>query len=166
MGSSTRSLLLHVVDASGRWCNRGFFRALTDRFPLIPFSTAYANSKKNGDLKLGQVHIMTEAHLAYDNIDGSDADTIIRQPLASSLSYPIIVCLLVCLELNGGPMNDDALSSCLVQVAALSSALCASVHLPRIGYGSVGFNWYSLERLIKLHLVEGEHPSSVSVYYF
>ena len=109
---------------------------------------------------------MTEGHLAYDNIDGSDADTIMRQPLASSLSYPIIVYLLVCLELNGGPMNDDALSSCLVQVAALSSALCASVHLPRIGYGSVGFNWYSLERLIKLHLVEGEHPSSVSVYYF
>lgn len=35
----------------------------------------------------------------------------------------------------------------------------ASVHLPRIGYATKGFNWYGTERLIRKHLASRRIPT-------
>uniref|UniRef100_A0ACB8EUG1 Chromodomain-helicase-DNA-binding protein 1-like n=1 Tax=Sphaerodactylus townsendi TaxID=933632 RepID=A0ACB8EUG1_9SAUR len=40
----------------------------------------------------------------------------------------------------------------------------ASVHLPRIGYATKGFNWYGTERLIRKYLARRGIPTFV--YYF
>ncbi len=37
----------------------------------------------------------------------------------------------------------------------------ASVHLPRIGYNTPGFNWYGTERLIRKHLATKGIPTYV-----
>lgn len=39
----------------------------------------------------------------------------------------------------------------------------ASVHLPRIGHSTKGFNWYGTERLIRKHLASRGIPTFMSV---
>ena len=40
----------------------------------------------------------------------------------------------------------------------------ATVHLPRIGYNTLGFNWYGTERLIRKHLSSRGIPTYVYPY--
>lgn len=40
----------------------------------------------------------------------------------------------------------------------------ASVHLPRIGHSTKGFNWYGTERLIRKHLASRGIPTFMSVF--
>ena len=44
--------------------------------------------------------------------------------------------------------------------------LLASVHLPRIGHDTPGFNWYGTERLIKKHLASKGIPAYMYPFYF
>lgn len=41
----------------------------------------------------------------------------------------------------------------------------ASVHLPRIGHSTKGFNWYGTERLIRKHLASRGIPTFMSVFH-
>ncbi|CAF5065838.1 unnamed protein product, partial [Rotaria magnacalcarata] len=57
-----------------------------------------------------------------------------------------------------------ALDSALRGLAKRAKELKASVHLPRIGVGSQGFNWYGTEKLIKKYLSSRRIPTYI--YYF
>lgn len=48
-------------------------------------------------------------------------------------------------------MNED--------IMILFFFLTASVHLPRIGHATEGFNWYGTERLIRKHLASRGIPT-------
>lgn len=66
--------------------------------------------------------------------------------------------------------EDFAIESCGILFLALKSlaksarAMKASVHLPRIGVGSTGFNWYGTEKLIQKYLSSRGIPTYI--YYF
>ena len=44
--------------------------------------------------------------------------------------------------------------------------ISASVHLPRIGHDTPGFNWYGTERLIKKHLASKGIPTYMYPFLF
>ncbi|GLD99976.1 hypothetical protein PINS_up008704 [Pythium insidiosum] len=117
----------------------------------------------NGDLKLGQAHLI---HLPQD--------------VASRDTY---VCLLVVqgfVSTAKGKKRQrtaagirqgkstmfrlHALERALQTLASRALRLQASVHMPRIGYGTPQFNWYAVERIIKRQLSDANVP--VSIYYF
>jgi hypothetical protein len=57
-----------------------------------------------------------------------------------------------------------ALETSLHALARRAHALHASVHMPRIGYGTPHFNWYAVERIIQRQLRDA--GVSVSIYYY
>lgn len=46
-------------------------------------------------------------------------------------------------------------------VSFLFTLCTATVHLPRIGHTTPGFNWYGTERLIRKHLASRGIPTSM-----
>ncbi|KAJ0398400.1 hypothetical protein ATCC90586_000691 [Pythium insidiosum] len=139
----------------------GFFRSLSVLCPLI--ARQYEAAGLNGDLKLGQAHLI---HLPQD--------------VAARDTY---VCLLVVQGFVSAAKGKKrqrtaagvrqgkstmfrlhALERALQSLAAQALSLRASVHMPRIGYGTPQFNWYAVERIIKRQLSDANVP--VSIYYF
>ncbi|TMW55068.1 hypothetical protein Poli38472_013830 [Pythium oligandrum] len=161
MGETSPMIIVHCVDTSGVWSTRGFFRSLSTLSPTI--QQQYEASCRNDDLKLGQAHLIQ---------------------LPSQENRDIYVCLLVVqgfatakgkkrrvgaqgqVVRNGksSTFRLHALERALHALALRALALDASVHMPRIGYGTPQFNWYAVERLIKRHLCE--RGVDTSVYYY
>ena len=54
---------------------------------------------------------------------------------------------------NGQPIRYEALRDCLKTVAERARATGASVHMPRIGCGLAGGDWYRVEEIITSTLV-------------
>ncbi|DBA04459.1 TPA: hypothetical protein N0F65_010055 [Lagenidium giganteum] len=155
-------IIVHCVDNSGVWCDRGFFRSLSNlsRQPQRQYEAA----ARNGDLKLGQAHLI---------------------PVEASIdSIPTYVCLLVVQgfqarskskktrTVNGVVVRDgksstfrmNALDNALRALGKRALELNASIHMPRIGYGTPQFNWYAVERIIKRRVRDvGLHAT---VYYY
>uniref|UniRef100_K3WBB7 Uncharacterized protein n=1 Tax=Globisporangium ultimum (strain ATCC 200006 / CBS 805.95 / DAOM BR144) TaxID=431595 RepID=K3WBB7_GLOUD len=148
-------VIVHCVDTSGVWSSRGFFRSLSALSPTI--QRQYEAAAKNDDLKLGQAHL-------------------IQLPSRSEggRNVGMFVCLLVVQgyvdtsgqgkkkKLRGGAplvhygksttFRMHALETSLHALARRAHALHASVHMPRIGYGTPHFNWYAVERIIQRQL--------------
>lgn len=170
--SSDAIIIVHCVDTSGVWSSRGFFRTLSALSPSI--QRQYETAGVNDDLKLGQAHLI---QLSSRAADGRDVD--------------VYVCLLVVqgfvgsssskkkAKLNGGTVaaarqlvrsgksttfRMHALESSLRALAQSAKSLHASVHMPRIGYGTPGFNWYAVERIIQRQLRDS--GVAVSIYYY
>lgn len=57
-----------------------------------------------------------------------------------------------------------ALEEGLKKISLAAKKKKASVHLPRIGHATKGFNWYGTERLIRKYLAAKGIPTYV--YYF
>ncbi|ETV92660.1 hypothetical protein H310_13103 [Aphanomyces invadans] len=136
------AIILHCVDTSGEWTSRGFFGAISHRAPYV--EAAYRQMKVNHDLKLGQAHCIP-------------------------LDNHTFVCLLVVQtylhqkkKRTGKTLavRLNSLQLALAAVAAKARQCHATIHMPRLGAGTPGFNWYAVERLIKKHL------RAVTVYYF
>ncbi|RLN51610.1 hypothetical protein BBJ29_004621, partial [Phytophthora kernoviae] len=139
---SSAYIIVHCVDTSGVWSSRGFFRTLSALSPTI--QKKYEAAGQNEDLKLGSAHLI---QLPQQITPGSDA------PIAA------YVCLLVVQGFSGkkkqrlanGTMQLvrdgksstfrlNALGTALQALAQKALELDASVHLPRIGYGTPNFN--------------------------
>lgn len=174
--SSDAVIIVHCVDTSGVWSSRGFFRTLSALSPSV--QRQYEAAGINDDLKLGQAHLIQLPPRTAD--DGRDVD--------------VYVCLLVVqgfvgssssktkkTKLNAGggaaavprqlvrsgkstTFRMHALESSLRALAQSARGLCASVHMPRIGSGTPGFNWYAVERIIQRQLRDAGVP--VSIYYY
>jgi len=127
----------------------------------------YILASKMNDIHLGDTHLISLEDCTLDD------DT----------SYEHYVALIVAQRQNkfnfsalqSGRITDErredfAIESCGILFLALKSlaksarAMKASVHLPRIGVGSTGFNWYGTEKLIQKYLSSRGIPTYI--YYF
>ncbi|KAL4095847.1 hypothetical protein PRIC1_009214 [Phytophthora ramorum] len=165
---SSPYVIVHCVDNSGVWSSRGFFRSLSALSPAI--QKQYEAAGRNGDLKLGSAHLIQLPTQAATD---------------SHVSNARYVCLLVVQGFIGkkkqrvgnGPgtvkmvrqgksstFRLNALESALQAVAHRALELGATIHLPRIGYGTPNFNWYAVERLLARNL--RDVGVEASIYYY
>ncbi|KDO19336.1 hypothetical protein SPRG_15397 [Saprolegnia parasitica CBS 223.65] len=140
-------VIVHCVDTSGAWTPRGFFGALSSRSSAP--ETVYAAAKKCQDLKLGQAHCVPISDSVYVCllVVQSSAKSKLKLRTAKTLAFRL-----------------NALQESLKALAGFARATGASVHMPRLGAGTPGFNWYAVERLLKKHLVRC--GVETSVYYY
>lgn len=160
------AILVHCVDTSGVWSSRGFFRALSALSPAV--QRQYEAAAVNGDLKLGQAHLVP---LPPRDENGRRvavfACLLVVQGFVAADGKPKRVKMQGAQSRGGGRSTTfrlHALESALAALATRALALDASIHMPRIGYGTPGFNWYAAERIVQRRLRDLGVP--VSIYYF
>ncbi|CEL92428.1 unnamed protein product [Vitrella brassicaformis CCMP3155] len=138
------AIVLHVLDNSGSWNNRGFGRALNELSEEL--GPHYELAKEMGDLRVGDVHLL-------------DVDGDIHVALAICQKYS---------ESSGtrSPIDLSAFRTGLLKVAQAARPLGASVHLPRIGTSTDGQpdQWYAVERCLRRYLAQ--RKVHTHVYYF
>ncbi|XP_017278857.1 chromodomain-helicase-DNA-binding protein 1-like isoform X2 [Kryptolebias marmoratus] len=141
------AVIVHCVDDSGRWGRGGLFTALEVRSDEP--RKQYELAGKMKDLELGNV-LLFPIDDKQSRLDGQDRLALIvaqQRHKSNNLSGILLSAL------------DEGLSK--ISTAAKRSK--ASVHLPRIGHATKGFNWYGMERLIRKHLASRGVPTFI--YY-
>uniref|UniRef100_A0A1A8BUX4 Chromodomain-helicase-DNA-binding protein 1-like n=4 Tax=Nothobranchius kadleci TaxID=1051664 RepID=A0A1A8BUX4_NOTKA len=141
------AIIIHCVDDSGRWGRGGLFTALEVRSDEP--RKQYELAGKMKDLDLGNV-LLFPIDDKQSRLDGQDQLALIvaqQRDKSNNLSGILLSAL------------DEGLKK--IYIAARRSK--ASVHLPRIGQSTKGFNWYGTERLIRKHLASRGIPTFI--YY-
>uniref|UniRef100_A0A3B4VBY7 Chromodomain helicase DNA binding protein 1-like n=1 Tax=Seriola dumerili TaxID=41447 RepID=A0A3B4VBY7_SERDU len=137
------TVIVHCVDDSGRWGRGGLFTALEVRSDEP--RKKYELAGKMKDLDLGNV-LLFPIDDKQSRLDGQDRLALIvaqQRDKANNLSGILLTAL------------DEGLK----KVYAAAKRHKASVHLPRIGHSTKGFNWYGTERLIRKHLASRGIPT-------
>uniref|UniRef100_A0A6Q2XET5 Chromodomain helicase DNA binding protein 1-like n=1 Tax=Esox lucius TaxID=8010 RepID=A0A6Q2XET5_ESOLU len=130
------AIIVHCVDDSGRWGTGGLFTALENRSDQP--RKQYELAGKMKDLELGSV-LMFPVDDKQSRLDGHDQVALIvahHRGKDNRLSS----------------IHLSALEEGLKKIYRVVKTRKASVHLPRIGHSTRGFNWYGTERLIRKHL--------------
>ncbi|XP_012716707.2 chromodomain-helicase-DNA-binding protein 1-like isoform X1 [Fundulus heteroclitus] len=141
------AIIVHCVDDSGRWGRGGLFTALEMRSSEP--RKQYELAGKMKDLELGNV-ILFPIDDKLSRLDGRDQLALIvaqQRDKANNLSGILLTAL------------DEGLK----KIYSAAKKNSASVHLPRIGHSTKGFNWYGTERLIRKHLAS--RGISTFIYY-
>ncbi|KAG7453917.1 chromodomain-helicase-DNA-binding protein 1-like, partial [Solea senegalensis] len=141
------AVIVHCVDDSGRWGRGGLFTALETRSDEP--RKQYELAGKMKDLELGNV-LVFPIDDKQSRMDGQDRLALIvaqHRDKHNSLSGIFL----------------SALDQGLKKISVAAKRLKASVHLPRIGHSTKGFNWYGTERLIRKHLAS--RGISTFIYY-
>ncbi|XP_059197836.1 chromodomain-helicase-DNA-binding protein 1-like [Centropristis striata] len=141
------AIIVHCVDDSGRWGRGGLFTALEVRSDEP--RKKYELAGKMKDLDLGNV-LLFPIDDKQSRLDGQDQLALIvaqQRDKANNLSGILLTAL------------DEGLK----KIYAAAKRNKASVHLPRIGHSTKGFNWYGTERLIRKHLASRGIPTFI--YY-
>ncbi|XP_061494773.1 chromodomain-helicase-DNA-binding protein 1-like [Rhineura floridana] len=142
------AIIVHCVDDSGLWGRGGLFTALGNRSDQP--RKMYELAGKMKDLALGGTLLFPIDDKESRN-KGQDLLALIvaqhrdRSNILSGIKLP-------------------ALERGLKKIYLAAKKRDASVHLPRIGYSTKGFNWYGTERLIRKYLATKGIPTFV--YYF
>lgn len=140
VAGTARPIIVHCVDNSGAWTNRGVFRALSELSPRVEEVYTTAGSIK--DLHVGDAHLIDLAPGA-----------------------PVMVALVVAYRRDReGYLSDfllDDFRRGLEQVASFAVLHNASLHLPR--FGLKPDRWYPIERTIRGEVVARGVPAVV--YY-
>uniref|UniRef100_A0A7N6AX35 Chromodomain helicase DNA binding protein 1-like n=1 Tax=Anabas testudineus TaxID=64144 RepID=A0A7N6AX35_ANATE len=137
------AIIVHCVDDSGRWGRGGLFTALEVRSDEP--RKQYELAGKMKDLDLGNV-LLFPIDDKQSRLDGQDQLALIvaqQRDKANNLSGILL----------------SALDEGLKKIYAAAKRHKASVHLPRIGHSTKGFNWYGTERLIRKHLASRGIPT-------
>ncbi|XP_053262435.1 chromodomain-helicase-DNA-binding protein 1-like [Podarcis raffonei] len=142
------AIIVHCVDDSGRWGRGGLFTALGKRSDHP--RKIYELAGKMKDLTLGGTLLFP--------IDDKESRNKGHDLLA------LIVAQHRDRSNNLSGINLPALERGLKKIYLAAKDRDASVHLPRIGYSTKGFNWYGTERLIRKYLTTKGIPTFV--YYF
>ncbi|XP_077391159.1 chromodomain-helicase-DNA-binding protein 1-like [Festucalex cinctus] len=141
------AIIVHCVDDSGWWGKGGLFTALEVRSDEPRRQYELAGEMK--DLDLGNV-LFFPIDDKQSRLDGNDHLALIvaqQRDKANKLSGIFLTAL------------DEGLR----KIHAAAKRNKASVHLPRIGHATKGFNWYGTERLIRKHLASRGIPTFI--YY-
>ncbi|XP_054645360.1 chromodomain-helicase-DNA-binding protein 1-like isoform X2 [Dunckerocampus dactyliophorus] len=141
------AIIVHCVDDSGWWGKGGLFTALEVRSDEP--RRHYEQAGRMNDLDLGSV-LFFPIDDKQSRLDGSDHLALIvaqQRDKANKLSGIFLTAL------------DEGLK----KIHAAAKWNKASVHLPRIGHSTKGFNWYGTERLIRKHLASRGIPTFI--YY-
>ncbi|KAL1772684.1 chromodomain-helicase-DNA-binding protein 1-like isoform X1 [Sigmodon hispidus] len=142
------AVIVHCVDDSGRWGRGGLFTALEAR--STEPRKLYELAGKMKDLSLGGV-------LLFPIDDKESRDK------GQDLLALIVALHRDCSNVLSG-IKMAALEEGLKKISLAAKKKKASVHLPRIGHATKGFNWYGTERLIRKHLAARGIPTYI--YYF
>uniref|UniRef100_A0A667XVR9 Chromodomain helicase DNA binding protein 1-like n=1 Tax=Myripristis murdjan TaxID=586833 RepID=A0A667XVR9_9TELE len=141
------AIIVHCVDDSGRWGRGGLFTALEVRSDEP--RKQYELAGKMKDLDLGNV-LLFPIDDKQSRLDGQDQLALIvaqQRDKSNNLSGILLTAL------------DEGLK----KIYSAAKRNKASVHLPRIGHSTKGFNWYGTERLIRKHLASKGIPTFI--YY-
>ncbi|XP_015247566.1 PREDICTED: chromodomain-helicase-DNA-binding protein 1-like isoform X1 [Cyprinodon variegatus] len=141
------AVIVHCVDDSGRWGRGGLFTALELRSDEPRKQYELAGRMK--DLELGNVFLFPIDD-KQSRMNGRDQLALIvaqQRDKANNLSGILL----------------SALEEGLKRIYSAAKRDGASVHLPRIGHSTKGFNWYGTERLIRKHLASRGIPTFI--YY-
>ncbi|KAM8820274.1 chromodomain-helicase-DNA-binding protein 1-like [Eudromia elegans] len=141
-------IIVHCLDDSGRWGRGGLFTALETRSDRP--RKIYEMAGKMKDLELGGTLLFP--------IDDRKSRKKGQDLLA------LIVAQHRDRSNNLSGIKLPALEKGLKKIYLAAKRRNASVHLPRIGYATKGFNWYGTERLIRKHLSARGIPTLI--YYF
>ncbi|XP_031230793.1 chromodomain-helicase-DNA-binding protein 1-like [Mastomys coucha] len=142
------AVIVHCVDDSGRWGRGGLFTALEAR--SAEPRKIYELAGKMEDLSLGSVLLFP-----IDDKESRDkGQDLLALVVAQHRDRTNV--------LSGIKMA--ALEEGLKKIFLAAKKKKASVHLPRIGHATKGFNWYGTERLIRKHLATRGIPTYI--YYF
>lgn len=158
-----RLIVIHCVDNSGQWTDRGVFGALTRLCPSI--GERYGLAGRMKDLHLGDIHLFPvaedEMHTSYPTLP----------PDSLQISIALIVAQKRGRDGNISPIDWQHLQHGLESIAAA----CAGVNvpdqpitptcvaLPRLTPGGTA-DWYKTERIIRRYLVDlGRLPTYI--YY-
>uniref|UniRef100_A0A8D2CLZ5 Chromodomain-helicase-DNA-binding protein 1-like n=1 Tax=Sciurus vulgaris TaxID=55149 RepID=A0A8D2CLZ5_SCIVU len=142
------ALIVHCVDDSGRWGRGGLFTALEAR--SAEPRKVYELAGKMKDLSLGSVLLFPIDDKETRNTGQDLLALVVAQHRDRSNA------------LSGIKMA--ALEEGLKKIFLAAKRKKASVHLPRIGHATKGFNWYGTERLIRKYLAARGIPTYI--YYF
>ncbi|XP_035250471.1 chromodomain-helicase-DNA-binding protein 1-like isoform X1 [Anguilla anguilla] len=142
------AIIVHCVDDSGRWGRGGLFTALEVRTDEA--RRQYELAGKMDDLELGHV-LLFPIDDKQSRFDGRDYLALIVAQQRDQSN-----------RLSGIKMS--ALEEGLKKIHRAAKKKEASVHLPRIGHATKGFNWYGTERLVRKHLSSRGIPTSI--YYY
>uniref|UniRef100_A0A672LH72 Chromodomain-helicase-DNA-binding protein 1-like n=1 Tax=Sinocyclocheilus grahami TaxID=75366 RepID=A0A672LH72_SINGR len=124
------AIIVHCVDDSGHWGRGGLFTTLELRSDEPKKQYELAGDME--DLELGNVLLFP--------IDDKHRQAV----------YVFNLLLDTANNLSG--IRLTALDEGLKKIYRDAKQKKASVHLPRIGHSTKGFNWYGTERLIRKHL--------------
>uniref|UniRef100_A0A8C9QZ12 Chromodomain helicase DNA binding protein 1-like n=1 Tax=Scleropages formosus TaxID=113540 RepID=A0A8C9QZ12_SCLFO len=130
------AIIVHCVDDSGHWGRGGLFTALEVRSDEP--RKQYELAGKMKDLALGHV-LLFPIDDKQSRLDGQDELALIVAQERDQSN-----------NLSG--IKLPALEEGLKKIHRVAKQKKASVHLPRIGHSTKGFNWYGTERLIRKHL--------------
>uniref|UniRef100_A0A8C3C8U1 Chromodomain helicase DNA binding protein 1 like n=1 Tax=Cairina moschata TaxID=8855 RepID=A0A8C3C8U1_CAIMO len=142
------AIIVHCLDDSGRWGRGGLFTALETRSDQP--RKVYEMAGKMKDLHLGGTLLFP--------IDDKKSRKKGQDLLA------LIVAQHRDRSNNLSGIKLSALEKGLKKIYFAAKKRNASVHLPRIGYATRGFNWYGTERLIRKYLAARGIPTLI--YYF
>ncbi|XP_033053760.1 chromodomain-helicase-DNA-binding protein 1-like isoform X5 [Trachypithecus francoisi] len=142
------ALIVHCVDDSGHWGRGGLFTALEKR--SAEPRKIYEMAGKMKDLSLGGVLLFP----VDDKESRNKGQDLLALIVAQHRDRSNV--------LSGIKMA--ALEEGLKKIFLAAKKKKASVHLPRIGHATKGFNWYGTERLIRKHLAARGIPTYI--YYF
>ncbi|XP_054858987.1 chromodomain-helicase-DNA-binding protein 1-like isoform X2 [Eublepharis macularius] len=142
------AIIVHCVDDSGRWGRGGLFTALANRSDQP--RKVYELAGKMDDLTLGGTLLFP--------IDDKESRNKGQDLLA------LVVAQHRDCSNNLSGIKLPALETGLKKLYREAKKRAASVHLPRIGYATKGFNWYGTERLIRKYLARRRIPTFI--YYF
>ncbi|KAI1899825.1 hypothetical protein AGOR_G00065750 [Albula goreensis] len=142
------AIIVHCVDDSGRWGRGGLFTALEVRTDQA--RKQYERAGKMEDLDLGHV-LLFSIDDKQSRLDGTDYLALIVAQQRDKSN-----------RLSG--INLSALEEGLKKIYRNAKKKKASVHLPRIGHATKGFNWYGTERLIRKYL--SSRGIATYIYYY
>uniref|UniRef100_A0A8B9PEG2 Chromodomain helicase DNA binding protein 1 like n=1 Tax=Apteryx owenii TaxID=8824 RepID=A0A8B9PEG2_APTOW len=136
-------IIVHCLDDSGCWGRDGLFTALETRSDQP--RKIYEMAGKMKDLELGGTLLFP---IDDKKSRKKGQDLLSHRDRSNNLSG----------------IKLPALEKGLKKVYLAAKKRNASVHLPRIGYATKGFNWYGTERLIRKYLSARGIPTLI--YYF
>ncbi|KAM9171468.1 chromodomain-helicase-DNA-binding protein 1-like isoform 2-T2 [Pangshura tecta] len=142
------AIIVHCIDDSGRWGRGGLFTALEVRSDQP--RKIYELAGRMKDVALGRTLLFP--------IDDKESRNTGQDLLA------LIVAQHRDQSNNLSGIKLSALEEGLKKIYLAAKKRNASVHLPRIGHATKGFNWYGTERLIRKYLATRGIPTSI--YYY
>ncbi|KAL8602933.1 hypothetical protein ACOMHN_057243 [Nucella lapillus] len=145
------NIIIHCADDSGYWGRGGLFSAISSRSKQP--QKQYELAGKVNDLSLGDCHLIP----MRTSDDQDDEDTVDTKDLLG-----LIIAQSRDRRNRLSGIKLPALGEGLQKVYHRARQLKASVHLPRIGHDTPGFNWYGTERLIHKILASKGIPTFIS----
>ncbi|CAL8097038.1 unnamed protein product [Calicophoron daubneyi] len=161
------------VDDNGTWGRGGFFDAINRR--TSEPNKAYELAGNMDDLSLGDCHLVPITASGKNQLDIRTFGDFLLLRDSPPFNGSINFCGLLVAQKRtrrsrsaGGPpeMQLHALERSLRALGMACRQLKhCSVHIPRLGYGTHAFTWYTVERLLRKHIVDRGHVA-VYVYYY